>query len=112
METTIHTYSRLQCSECPSLYFVRVIHLKWQPGGGLVEEPAGYRCGQCNAEIDAAQLIARKQMQLKQQELKALQEELKDAAAGGALQSRDDQNREEGAAGVSGEGHGRRSQKP
>ena len=110
MPPNMKQWDRLRCSECPSTYFTRAIHLKWQEGGGIVEEPAGYRCAQCQAEIDTATLIARKQVELKKAELKALQEEVDDATPRRTVPSEKDAQRS-GAAGVQGQASGG-SQKP
>lgn len=68
-------YERLTCS-CGTDRFARIMHLRWKPGSGVTEEPGGYFCVECHGVVDAAALIQKAQVRIKQRELKELQEEV------------------------------------
>lgn len=68
-------FERLTCS-CETDRFARITHLRWKPGSGVTEEPGGYFCVECHAVVNAAALIAKAQVKIKQRELKELQDEV------------------------------------
>jgi hypothetical protein len=68
-------WATLKCS-CGSSEFLHKITLRWREGSGTTEAPAGYRCRQCDGDVDPASLIRIAQVSAKRAELAALQEEL------------------------------------
>lgn len=73
---SIVTWERLKCTECPSETFLPMVYLEWKDGAGTSQKPAGLMCAQCHAQVDSGQMIQRKQVERKREELKALQDEL------------------------------------
>ena len=70
----------LVCNSCSaSTEFVRRTRLKYKEGAGTVEEPTGYACRQCNADVDTGALIQRAGLERKRRELRALEAEVRDA---------------------------------
>ena len=69
-------WERMKCG-CGSEKFLRANMLRWHPTGGTTEEPGGWLCAECLKGVDMADLISRSRLALKQEELRALQEEIK-----------------------------------
>ena len=68
-------YERLTCI-CAADRFAKITHLRWKDGSGVTEEPAGYFCLECHSVVNAAKLIERVKVKIKQRELKELQDEI------------------------------------
>ena len=68
-------WQRLTCS-CGTERFAAMLHLRWRPGSGLSQEPAGYFCLECHATVDSAALIAKAQREAKLKELRDLEKEI------------------------------------
>ena len=68
-------WQRLICS-CGTERFAAMLHLRWRPGSGLSQEPAGYFCLECHATVDSAALITQAQRQAKLKELRDLEQEI------------------------------------
>ena len=62
-------WQRLVCS-CGTDRFAAMKHLRWRAGSGMTEEPAGFFCLECHAKVQASDMIAKVQMQMKRQELR------------------------------------------
>ena len=73
-------WQRLICS-CGTERFASVVHLRWRPGAGITQEPAGYFCLECNGTVDSAALIAKATLKAKQQELRELEAEIGETPA-------------------------------
>ncbi|MBI3937126.1 MAG: hypothetical protein HY323_09125 [Betaproteobacteria bacterium] len=67
---------KLRC-DCGAEQFSRLFFLRSKPGSGQVEEPAGWKCSGCGAQIDTAYLQRLVQISQRREELRAAQEELK-----------------------------------
>ena len=74
-------YTLLTCTECPSTEFLPTHRKRWKAGSGIVEEPAGAVCAQCQARVDNAVLIERAKLHAKRRELAAQAEELAELEA-------------------------------
>ena len=68
-------WQRLSCS-CGQGRFAIMHYLRWRPGAGCSQEPAGYFCLECHAVVDSAALIAKAQHAAKKKELRDLEDEL------------------------------------
>lgn len=68
-------WQRLTCS-CGTERFAAMIHLRWRPGAGCSQEPAGYFCLECHATVDSAALIQKAQQAAKRKELRDLEAEI------------------------------------
>lgn len=73
-------YVVLKC-ECGAATFSTTVRLKWKPGGGIVTEPAGYKCAHCALDVDSAYLIRRQEVARKQRDLEAAKRELEEMEA-------------------------------
>ena len=69
-------WTKLKCTSCGSIYFYERIHIINRQGGGTTRQEAGYACRQCNADVDVALMIQRREVERKKAELKALQDEI------------------------------------
>jgi len=74
-------WQRLTC-ECGGDTFSRVLHLKWSPNGGTVEEPAFYKCDHCLGLVDQMMLVKRAQLLAAKREVDEKQGELDAVEAG------------------------------
>jgi hypothetical protein len=72
---SVDGWQKLTCS-CGTIRFAKVLHLRWRAGSGVTEEPNGYFCLECQAPVDAAQLITKLQLKMKQQELRDLESDI------------------------------------
>lgn len=72
---SLNTWSNLACA-CGSEKFVQLYSLRWAVGSGTVQTPAQWRCAKCDAEVDAAKLIAELTLKQKRKEYEQLEEEL------------------------------------
>lgn len=72
-------WQRLTCS-CGTARFAAMIHLRWRPGAGCSQEPAGYFCLECHAVVDSAALITKAQHAAKQKELRDLEADIASTA--------------------------------
>lgn len=68
-------WQRLICS-CGQGRFAAMMHLRWRPGAGCSQEPAGYFCLECHSVVDSASLIAKAQHAAKQKELRDLEADI------------------------------------
>ncbi len=76
LDMTSVGWERLRCKHCEGERFVRMFHLKWTPGGGKVDEPAGEQCVKCGGMVDVRELIDQAQIRHKRAELAALQQQI------------------------------------
>jgi len=73
-------FERLTCSYCPSSRFIRILMLRHQSNGGTIEEPGGYRCADCGADVDVRKMVERRALDQKRVELRQLEEEIQSTA--------------------------------
>ena len=71
-------WSKLACDSCGSRDFLKRIHIITRAGGGTTEEPAGFTCRQCNADVDLSRMIQRLDLERKREELRQLQQQVGD----------------------------------
>lgn len=68
-------WQRLTCS-CGTERFAAMLYLRWRPGTGITQEPAGFFCLECHATVDSASLIQKAMHEAKKRELRELEAEL------------------------------------
>jgi len=68
-------WEKLACT-CGCREFVAKVTINWKPGGGTTTTPAGHRCRDCGADVDAAGLIKVAERAQKRRELAQLQADL------------------------------------
>ena len=66
----------LICPYCPSTRFMTVVNLKTHPNGGTSPQQVGYRCADCQADVDMAKMMAKAEKERKLREIRQLQEEV------------------------------------
>ena len=78
--TNEETNPSLTC-QCGSREFHVKVLLRRASAGGTSETPAGYRCRQCDADVDIGSLVRRQELIRKRRELQQMQDEVNAAAA-------------------------------
>ena len=68
-------WARLKC-DCGSQDFMPKFYLITRQGGGTTQEPAGWVCRQCTADVDTRRLMDLLEVERKKAEVKELQEQI------------------------------------
>ena len=79
VENTLVTWENQSCTNCESVPFLQLTHLRVKPGGGTIPAPAGYQCSQCGKQADMAEMQRAAHLKQRRKELLALEEELQQA---------------------------------
>lgn len=68
-------WQSLKCS-CGCQEFLPKVVLRWKPAGGVTDQAAGYKCRDCQADVDTAALVRIAEVARKRTELRALEQEV------------------------------------
>lgn len=71
----------LECM-CGRNLFIEVFNLRQSGGGGVVKQVAGLRCFECGNKVDTLELLRRRDLKEKEEEVKRLSKEISDGTKG------------------------------
>ena len=67
--------TKLKC-ECGSELFAPLVTLNWKTGGGTTSTPSGYKCAQCDMNVDSGYLTRRAELVEKKRAAQSALEEV------------------------------------